>query len=394
MNQLKNKITKALDLQDQSNAGLYIKICLGVLVLLSLLMRISLIKFQNGDYVIFSSWYDFVNQHGLGSFKYAFSNYNPPYTYFLYIATLLPVSKIVAIKSLLALFDIIMAISVYCVVKAIRPTGWLAWIAGLVTMFAPTVLVTGVFWGQFDQLYIAFMLFSIYFAIKAKPNSMWTWLSFGLALSVKFQAIFLLPALVIFSLRRIRWYDAYWAFVSFFAVTLLPLFAGRSLSSLLNIYPDQARLFNGWLTLNAPSLYQWFPNSVFPYFNSMAILLTFAAVLLVVISTIVLKKYKSEDLLLTTSLLLYLIPFLLPAMHERYFFPANVFSIVLALAYPRMLYAGVAVASQVIVLFSYCPFLFGTMPVPMPLLTAGMLIIIFVLWARHLLPERAVALSK
>jgi len=92
------KYRSYLDLHTAEARELAIIIGLGLLMVLSLLVRKSLIHFQNPDYQTFSSWYDFVKAHGLHSFKYVFSNYNPPYTYFLYIATKLPVAKIVAIK--------------------------------------------------------------------------------------------------------------------------------------------------------------------------------------------------------------------------------------------------------------------------------------------------------
>ena len=88
---------------DNDKARKYtINFCLFALILLSILIRKSLIDFKNADYQIFSSWYDFIKIHGIHSFKYGadagFSNYNPPYTYFLYIASLLPLSKAVVIK--------------------------------------------------------------------------------------------------------------------------------------------------------------------------------------------------------------------------------------------------------------------------------------------------------
>ena len=52
-----------------------------------------------------------------------------------------------------------------------------------------------------------------------------------------------------------------------------------------------------------------------------------------------------------------LAPFLLPKMHERYFFPAAVFAIVLAFYRPRS--ALIALLFQLTVLLSYLPYLKG-----------------------------------
>jgi Gpi18-like mannosyltransferase len=374
------------DLHDQKRHKSVILICLAGLILLSLLARKSLIDFKNPDYQTFSAWYDFIKSHGIHSFKYdaaqGFSVYNPPYTYFLYLASLLPVSKLVAIKGILALFDVFLAVSVYFVVKLFRPHGYIPIIAAISTMFLPTVLVTGVMWGQFDQLYVGSFLLSLYFGLK--NNSKWAWIWFGLAIAVKLQAIFFLPVLIIMCFKRIRWYDAVWGAGAFLVVTLPPMLAGRSLGSLLSIYPNQINLFNGNLVLNAPTLYQWFPNSVFPYFNHMATALAIAAAITLLLVSLLYKKFSNKDILLVTSLCLYLIPFLLPAMHERYFFPAGIGSLVLAFAYPSRLYAGIALLMQAITLFSYCPFLFNTVPVPFYILSLGVLLIIYLLASQYL----------
>ncbi len=377
------KLVTRLDLHDKQTQKYIIYMVFGVLCVLAVLVRASLIKFQNVDYSIFSSWYDFAKLHGIHSLKYGysdgFSNYNPPYAYFLYIATLLPLSKIVAIKGILAFFDVIMAVSIYCLVKLFRPGGYVALATAIGSMFVPTVLITGVMWGQFDQLYTAFILFSLYFGLRQK--SQWAWAMFGIAIAVKFQAIFFLPVLAILSFKRIRWFDSWWAVLSFLILTLPPALLGRPVSSLLTIYPDQAKLFGGRLTLNAPNVYQWVPNSTYPYLNKAGIILAMAAVLFLLIHAITNRKYKPKQLLLATTFLLFLVPFLLPAMHERYFFPAGIASFVLACVDPA--YVWIAVIAQAITIFSYSPFLFGTTPIPFTILSLGMLVIVYALGAYY-----------
>jgi hypothetical protein len=88
-----SKLLKYTDLRTREGQKLVRYFVVGLIVVLCVVVRISLIHFKDPDYTYFSSWYDYVNKHGLHSFKYAFSNYNPPYTYFLYILTILPISK-------------------------------------------------------------------------------------------------------------------------------------------------------------------------------------------------------------------------------------------------------------------------------------------------------------
>lgn len=386
------KYINAVDLHNDNARQQAIIACLIILGLLSLVARISLIKFNNGDYIAFSSWYDFLKNHGLHGFKYAFSDYNPPITYFLYVLTLLPIKKMVAIKGLMLLFDIVLALCVYLIVKLFRPTGYTAYVAALATMFLPTVLITGVMWGQFDQLYTAFILLSLYYGLR--NNSKWAWLCFGVAMSIKLQAIFFLPVLGVMIFKRIRWIDCFWAILSFAVLTFPPLLAGRAFSSLYTIYSSEARIFKGYLTINTPNFYQWFSNNLYPYLYHAGIVLAVALSVFLLLASLIKKRFSAKDLLLLTTLVLYLVPFFLPAMHERYFFPAGVASLVLAFVYPTTLFIVCAVAMQVITLLSYGPFLIGVTLVPFYIQAFFVLAIIFVLTLSYLRPYEEKVVDK
>lgn len=72
--------------------------------------------------------------------------------------------------------------------------------------------------------------------------------------------------------------------------------------------------------------------------------------------------------LITISLMsALLVPFMLVRMHERYFYPADVISILFAIRYPRYFYIPLIVIS--VSLFSYCPFILGMEIVPIPVLS-------------------------
>jgi Gpi18-like mannosyltransferase len=351
-------LKSALNLHDPRNVTLYVVLAASVIFVASILIRKSLYGATNADYDIFVSWYDYVHLHGLASFSTDFSNYNPPYTYFLYLITLLPIAKIIAIKGLMVVFDLVMAIGIYLVAKHFYPRKFLPVIAGIGSLLLPTVLSNGIFWGQFDQFYTAFILFSLYALLK--NNSKLTWLFFGIAIAIKLQAIFFLPVLVLMSFKRINlWHSAY-GIVSFIALTFLPVLAGRSVGSILHIYVAQTGLFNGNLTLNAPNIYQWVPNSAFHFLNSAGIYLAIVFIIAVFIFGILYKKYSDKDVILLSTIMLFVVPFLLPQMHERYFFSATILAFILAIVTRRFI--AVAIVLQITTIFSYIPFLFGQEP--------------------------------
>ena len=81
-------------------------------------------------------------------------------------------------------------------------------------------------------------------------------------------------------------------------------------------------------------------------------------------------------LLALTSVLL--LPFTLPKMHERYFFPADVISILFAFYYPELFYVPLIIISTST--FTYISYLYQMEIIPLPILAifmlAGLLIVV------------------
>ena len=70
------------------------------------------------------------------------------------------------------------------------------------------------------------------------------------------------------------------------------------------------------------------------------------------------------------------IPFLLPEMHDRYFYLADVLSIVAAFYFPRMFY--IAVGVQLCSLLSYAPYLINTEIIGLSYVAVGVLILVII----------------
>lgn len=355
---VKKEITLFLDFHNPVNTKKYIIFASIVLVALAVMVRKSFIGFGNADYDIFAGWYDYVDAHGIMSFNTDFSNYNPPYTYFLYLITILPIEKMLAIKGLMFVFDILLAVSIFYVVRHFKKGLFVPLAAAVGSLFLPAVIATGVLWGQFDQFYTAFILFSLWALLKDKSKL--AWIFFGVAIAIKLQAIFFLPVLLLMSFKRIKIWDAVYGVGIFLVLTFLPMLAGRSFSSIVNIYVAQTGLFHGNLTLNTANIYQWVPASAFEFFNSAGIYFTMAVMIGFFIYNLVKRKFDDGTVMLLSTIMLFLIPFLLPQMHERYVFSATILAYVLAVVNVRYVWA--AIVMQFIVLFSYIPFLFHQEP--------------------------------
>ena len=405
------------------------------IVVLAVVVRFVFINEVSGDYRNFlSPWYDQLSAGGFSALAGEFSNYNPPYLYLMLLATHLPLPKIVAIKLISMAFDVVLAGFAALIVheRFKRPVFGLA--AFALVLFAPTVLMNSSWWGQCDSIYAAFCLGSLYFLIKQRP--WWAAVFFGIALSFKLQAIFFLPVLLIVLVVNKQKLLSLLAIPAVFAALLVPAaLAGRDLGSLLMIYPNQvsggaAAGFGGGtergqfgggggaglaavigqpgigqpgigqgslgqagggpggvsqggagtagtgLTQNAPTIFQWITSSsaIWKY-------LGLAAAGIVTLAIAVATFFRRQRLevaqivVLATTVVL-AVPFFLPEMHERYFFLADVLTIVMAFYVRR--YWIVAVVVSACSLLSYAPFLLNQTPVPLPLVAFAELLAVIV----------------
>jgi Gpi18-like mannosyltransferase len=424
-----------MHLQAKPLAPAYQKIVryiIGILFLLAIVLRVSLYPIETSDYIVFlSRWYDFIQTHGgFSALKYNFSNYNPPYLYLFVIASYTPIPKLVAIKSISVLFDAMLAVFTYLILDRRYQHSLVPLIGALVVVFTPTVFINSSAWGQCDAIYTAFCLGSLYFLLKQRPA--WACVCFALAISFKLQAIFFLPVLLLLLLKRQLTVKSLVLIPLIFLLMLVPAFiAGANMQELFSAYPGQvatggvggAGQFNASppapavgrgpgrgqlnggrpdqfkgrgpgqfrgtgpgphngrgnfssssLTFNAPSFYQWLSKNAPAYWKWVGILLAGAFVILMGALLLFSKQQLTPEIVLRIALVFaVVIPFLLPEMHERYFYMADVFSIAYAFYFPRLFY--IALLQQLCSLASYAPYLLNRQVVSLAYVACAILVI-------------------
>ena len=122
-----------------------------------------------------------------------------------------------------------------------------------------------------------------------------------------------------------------------YLVLILPaVLLGRPLSDAVMLYVDQADTVGSALNYNAPSLTALIRNPSSPESVSrILIVCAFAATFLVLFLGIFLRNRMDVKLFLCFSALIVLvIPFLLPHMHDRYFYAGDILTAVLAVCIP------------------------------------------------------------
>jgi len=357
-------------------------------VAVALLLRAALLHGENRDTELFTLWLAYLQDNGAAELlRHDFViNYTPLYLYHLILANaVLPGdAELLIVKYLPIVFDVVCAYLAYKLVRLRHTAGRLPLVAFGVVLFAPTVVVNSSYWGQVDSVWTAGLLACVYFLITRREAL--AFVAFGLAFALKVQAVFLLPLLVVLALRReVRW-RSFLLIPAVYLASIVPAaIAGRPFWDLATLYKQQAGYF-AELTLNAANLYAWIPDRhserLAPAATFFALALVLGAVLLAARLPV---RLDADTIVATAAFSLLLVPFVLPHMHERYFYAADVLTIVLAFYRPR--WAFVAVLVQVVSFLSYWPFLFGHDAVPLATLAVvetGALVALGVLLARQL----------
>lgn len=157
--------------------------------------------------------------------------------------------------------------------------------------------------------------------------------------------------------RRVPWPALLLIPAVYLALDVPALVAGARLTDLLGVYPAEAGTYQQ-LTLNAPNIYQFLGYTGPPaMIRALGIecsgLLVVALALPVVVRRIELTRTR---IVLACTVSAILLPYFLPAMHERYFYLADVLTVIAACHLPRRLWP-LPIAQQFASAFAYAPFL-------------------------------------
>ena len=300
---------------------------------LALVIRASLLDFESGDYLTFlAPWTQFFRDNGgFAALRYSLGNYNPPYMYFLALFSYFDISELYLIKLLSVLFDVLLAWA--CMKLLGLYTGSRAKLLGvfLAVLFLPTVVINGAYWAQCDSIYAFFGIYALYLGLRGRGCA--SMVSLAACLAFKLQAVFIIPVFFILLLaKKLRWRQLL-VFPAAYIVFMLPaLLAGRPFVETMTLYFAQAGTVGDAMNYNAPSLtsmFQWSGNT--ESWSTLLIAAAFALVLASYAVAAVKRRELDDTVLLGFALLLAMgIPYLLPHMHDRYFFISGVLALVLA----------------------------------------------------------------
>lgn len=359
-------------------------VCLALLpVGLALLLRTLLLDHITDDYVTFlSDWAAFFRENGgWAAVALPKGNYTAPYLYFLAAISYLPFYDLYLIKLFSILFDVILAWGGCRLVQALVPGDRYRGAAAFcLLLLLPTVILNASAWAQCDAIYAALCLHGLAAGLEGRPRSS-AFLA-GLAFACKLQTVFLLPVwAVLWMSRRTRFRYLLW-FPAACVLSILPALAlGKPLADVLGVYFGQAAEYSAYLTLNAPSLYALIPYNVqinVALAARVGILAAFILVLGILGWLLLRRQALSRRAVLLAGVVFAIgIPLLLPHMHDRYFFLADVLTLTWACTARRGILP--AVLTQIASLGAYHAYLLLRYAFPMGL--GAVLLLLALVWS-------------
>ena len=320
------------------------------LVPLAFVLRYCVLPYETLDYqdwirVWIQALRDAGPWKGLGQEIWS-CNYNVPYLYFLSLISITNVYDLYLVKVLSIFFDVVLAWGAMKLVGVLTdgdPNRKA--IAFMLVLWLPSVFLNGALWGQCDCIYAAFAVLAVYLALDERPG-----LSVAMAaisVSFKLQGIFLLPVYFLFLVSGRIKIKHIFIFPAVYIATILPaVFAGRGFWELLTLYVRNTGTIGDGLNYNASSLYSLFDFSSMT--NAAAarvgVVLTFFFCSGIYVWLVMKLKSLNNKTLFGAALLFCLgVPFFLPHMHDRYFFVADILTVVLAVSSPVFTPAALAV---------------------------------------------------
>lgn len=361
------------------------------LLALAVGIRLAMVPNRSWDYMSFlQPWYDHIQAAGgLAALATGFADYTPPYLYWMTIAAtwLADLPPLLSIKLFGMATDFLLASYIYRLLRLpdLAPAVQARAEAGFwAALFLPTVMVNSALWGQCDGIYATGALACVYNLCRHRFLRACLW--FGVGFAFKLQTIFIAPLLCLALLHpQGRIWGVFLVPLTYLALMVPAWMVGRPLAELLLIYAHQAENYPS-LSLNAPNLYEWIPDSL--YWPVMPLGVAFAVLGVLAVIGLVwrgqsgrLASLRTQDWITLAFFFAFFAAFALPKMHERYFYMAEVFCLIHAFIHPRdRIWVGIL---QVGTLIAYL----GGDAIPLirygGLANAGVLALLI---RRHLLP--------
>ena len=350
-----------------------------VLTALALVLRALVFGYETLDYQNFlTRWVDFFRQRGgWRALSEPVGNYNIPYLYFMALFSYSSVKDLYLIKLLSTVFDVLLAYSAMRLVSRWQKSVWLRLGCFFTVLLWPTVFLNSAVWAQCDSIYVALALLGIDLALDDRPVLAMTCMA--LSFGFKLQAVFILPVCAVLWMQgKFRWYH-FLVFPAVYVLLVLPaVIIGRPFMDTVLLYFGQTDSIGTGLNYNSPSVFALIRNVADTDAASKAGIVGAFAYMLAVLGVCFIghRRLNDQAVFAAAVLLAVGIPFLLPHMHDRYFYAADILTLALAFAFP--VYSPAALLTEFASLLGYHAYLKMRYLLPMRYGAAALLVVLAV----------------
>ena len=311
---------------------LYMILFIAIISIIAIIARFDFYPVSCGDQTIFLiPWFDKIKDNGgFAALSDYIGDYTPPYYYIMAILTYLPFEAMDSIKTVSCIFDFILAIYVFKIVYHYTSNSKRAAFAYGTALFIPTIVLNSAAWGQCDAIYITFVVMSVYYILTNKDGRAIAF--FSIAFCFKLQAIFAAPFLLVVLLKQRVSYKKLWIFpVVCIAAAIPAVIAGDSLLRILGIYVSQTGTWTQSIAFSIANIYGFIGGANYPELASAGVMLAGAASIAIIYYSISSNCRLTDNMIIIgTTLCTIIVPFLLPYMHERYYYMAVIFLLIVA----------------------------------------------------------------
>ena len=313
----------------------------------ALVMRYALRNVVAGDYkMFFEPWVAVLREAGGGirglAAEFEYVDYTTPYLTILSFISICPFLNTLLLMKLVSIFfDFVAAFAMMAIVYDRTKSATYAVLGYGALLLAPTVVANGAMWAQCDIIFSGFVLWSVYFMLKDRPNI--SMIFYGIAFAFKLQTFFILPLYVILWMKgKVKLKHFLWV-PTMYVVGMIPsLIAGKSFWELISVYFFQA---NGAMDIYAlshkfPNIYQLIGTDTFLFEYADAGIWVTLGALMVLLYVFARRDYEmTNELLLRMGMLLTMtVVFFLPHMHERYAILVDLLAIAYFFYNPKKFY--------------------------------------------------------
>ncbi len=343
-------------------------IALIILLITSFLIRWCFIDYHSGDmdhYLV--PWMDHIKGNGgflalksWPNFSNSRCDYPLAYVNLLALMSYFPLSSIAAVKFISFFFDYALAFGVFLIVKEITHKKSVAYFSLFIMFFMPTDILNSALWGQCEALWACCIIYAIYFILKNK--NFLAMFILGLSVATKIHTVFFFPTLVwLFLVKKVKLREMLLIPLAIF-ITIIPgLIVGVNINDALGIYATQMGQYKN-ANYGSANMYAFLQyDKLYDFFNAGAALYFGLSILgMVLLFLFYYKKgvpFTAKNFIHVAAVYAILSPYVMPHMHERYFFFADVMMILYTIITRRRKFLPITM--QLASIFCYANFLFG-----------------------------------